>query len=148
MVKILGVPVPPLDRVLAGVAVAAQDLDRLLGHPDRGLPATSLDMDPSARSNGLPARAIQAARQVSSRAASTAAAMSASWNATPWFCPIGRPNWTRVRAYSVANSVAARATPTAIAATEGRDASNVFIAACSPPRPPSRIRASRWSSFP
>src|SRR5579859_7563735 len=147
MVKILGVPVPPLDRVLAGVAVAAQDLDRLLGHPDRGLPATSLDMDPSARSNGLPWRAIHAARQVSSRAASTAAAMSASWNATPWLAPTGLPNCTRVCTYSAAYSTAARPTPTAIAATDGRDASNVFIAACSPPRPPSRTRASRRSSF-
>src|ERR1035441_2817743 len=32
-------------------------------------------------------------------------------------------------------------------ATEGVDASTVFIAACPPPRPPSRIRARRWSSF-
>ena len=35
-------------------------------------PATSLDIEPSAWSNGRPCRAIQAARQVSSRAASTA----------------------------------------------------------------------------
>jgi hypothetical protein len=48
-------------------------------------------------------------------------------NATPWFWPIGRPNWTRVREYSAAYSTAARATPTAIAATPGREASNVFI---------------------
>src|ERR1039457_4243114 len=99
-------------------------------------PATSLDIDPSAPVNGLPCRAIQAARQVSRRAASTEARMSASMNATAWFCPIGRPNWTRVREYSAAYSTAARATPTAIAATPGRDASHVFIAACSPPRPP------------
>src|SRR5580698_10826004 len=81
-------------------------------------PATSLDIDPSARVNGLPCRAIQAARQVSRRAASTEAAMSASMNATPWFCPIGRPNCTRVREYSAAYSTAARATPTAIARSE------------------------------
>ena len=82
-------------------------------------PATSLHIEPSAWSSGMPWRAIQAARQVSSRAASTEACMSASMNATPWFCPIGRPNWTRSRAYSVAYSTAARATPTAIAATLG-----------------------------
>src|SRR6202046_645033 len=99
-------------------------------------PATSLDIDPSARVNGLPCRAIQAARQVSRRAASTEAAMSASMNATPWFCPIGRPNWTRVREYSAAYSTAARATPTAIAATPGRDASNCFPPALPPPAPP------------
>ena len=80
-------------------------------------PATSLDIDPSAWASGLPCRAIQAARQVSRRAASVAARMSASMKATAWFCPTGRPNCTRVLAYSVAYSTAARATPTAIAAT-------------------------------
>src|SRR5688572_953123 len=38
----LRVAVPPLHRVLAGVAVAAEDLDRLLGHLDRGLPGEQL----------------------------------------------------------------------------------------------------------
>jgi hypothetical protein len=57
--------------------------------------ATSLEIDPSAWSRASPCRAIQAARQVSSRAASTAARMSASMKPTAWFCPIGRSNWTR-----------------------------------------------------
>src|SRR5260370_37737486 len=35
--KDLGVAVPALDGVVAGVAVAAEYLDRLLGDPDRGL---------------------------------------------------------------------------------------------------------------
>jgi hypothetical protein len=43
------------------VAVAVEELDRLLGHPDRRLPATSWDIEPSARSKALPWRAIQAA---------------------------------------------------------------------------------------
>src|SRR5450432_1075665 len=34
----LGVPVPALDGVFAGVAVAAEDLDGLLGDADSGLP--------------------------------------------------------------------------------------------------------------
>jgi hypothetical protein len=55
-----------------------------------------LDIEPSARRNGRPCRAIQAARQASRRAASTEACMSASMNATAWFCPIGRPNWIRL----------------------------------------------------
>src|SRR3954451_13549716 len=38
----LGVAVPALDRVLAGVAVAAEDLDGLLGDPDRGLTGVEL----------------------------------------------------------------------------------------------------------
>ena len=38
----LRVAVPALDRVLADVAVAAHDLDRLLGHPDRGLAGVEL----------------------------------------------------------------------------------------------------------
>ena len=32
----LGVAVPALDGVLAGVAVPAEDLDRILGHPNGG----------------------------------------------------------------------------------------------------------------
>src|ERR1035441_2100342 len=38
----LRVPVPALHRVLAGVPVAAEDLDRLLGDPDRRLPRDEL----------------------------------------------------------------------------------------------------------
>src|SRR3954468_16275884 len=38
----LRVAVPALDRVFAGVAVAAEDLDGLLGHPDRGLAGVQL----------------------------------------------------------------------------------------------------------
>ena len=38
---------------------------------------------------------------------------SASWNAIPWFCPIGRPNTTRCFAYSVARRSAARPMPSA-----------------------------------
>ena len=57
--------------------------------------ATSLDIDPSAPSRAMPCRAIQAARQVSSRAASTPACMSASMKPTAWFCPMGRPNAIR-----------------------------------------------------
>src|SRR5215472_12763825 len=110
-------------------------------------PANSLDIEPSALANLWPRLAIQAARQVSSLAASTPACMSASMNAIAWFWPIGLPNCTRSVAYSVAYSTAALATPTAIEATVGRDASNVFIAACSPPAPPSASLASRASSF-
>ena len=73
-------------------------------------------------------RAIHAARHASSRAASTDARMSASWKATPWFCPIGRPNWVRVREYSVANSAAARRRP--------------------PPSPPPKAGMPRTSSWP
>src|ERR1022692_3693723 len=99
-------------------------------------PATSLDIDPSAPVNGLPCRPIQAARQVSRRAASTEARMSASMNATAWFCPIGRPNWTRVREYSAAYSTAARATPPAIPATPGRDPPKPLPRAPPAPAPP------------
>src|SRR5579863_613219 len=38
----LRVPVPSLHREVPGVAVAAQDLDGLLGDPDRGLPRDQL----------------------------------------------------------------------------------------------------------
>src|ERR1700685_2775430 len=38
----LRVSVPALDRVLAGVPVPAEDLDGLLGDPDRGLPRHQL----------------------------------------------------------------------------------------------------------
>src|SRR5689334_13292581 len=38
----LGVTVPPLDRVLPHVAVAAEDLDRLLGDAHRRLPRLQL----------------------------------------------------------------------------------------------------------
>jgi len=58
-------------------------------------PATSLDIDPSAAVNCWPVRAIHAARQTSSRAASIEVFMSASMNAIAWFSMIGRPNCTR-----------------------------------------------------
>ena len=60
--------------------------------------STSFDIEPSALASLRPCLAIHAARQVSSRAASTDAAMSASMKAIAWFCPIGWPNCTRVRA--------------------------------------------------
>src|SRR5215469_1404142 len=94
----LRVPVPSLDREVPGVPVAAEDLDGLFGARTAVSPATSLDIEPSARSNLRPCRAIQAARQVSSRAAATAVCMSASMNATAWFWPTGLPNCTRCRA--------------------------------------------------
>ena len=60
--------------------------------------AKSFDIEPSAAVNGLPARAIQEARQTSSRAASIWVRMSASWKAMPWLSMIGRPNCSRVLA--------------------------------------------------
>jgi len=75
--------VPPLHRQLTTIPVPAEDLDGRLGDQTAVSPATSFDIDPSARVNGLPYRAIQAARQVSRRAASTEACMSTSMNATP-----------------------------------------------------------------
>src|SRR3954467_5560375 len=45
----LRVAVHPLDGVLAGVAVAAQDLHRLLGNPDRGLTGEQLALRPLGR---------------------------------------------------------------------------------------------------
>ena len=71
-------------------------------------------------SNGLPCRAIQAARQTSRRAASIRVCMSASMNAIAWFWPIGRPNCSRSRRSRGRTSYAARATPTAMRATPGR----------------------------
>jgi hypothetical protein len=54
-----------------------------------------LDIDPSAFSNGWRCAAIQAARQVKSRAESISAAMSASGKDTPWFSMIGSPKASR-----------------------------------------------------
>ena len=95
---------PPLDRVLADVAVAAEDLDRLLGDPHRLPPALSFDIEPSPLSNGLPVGPIHAARHTSSREASSSVFMSASLKAIDWFSMIGRPNWPRSLAYSRAYS--------------------------------------------
>src|ERR1700751_3701339 len=38
----LGIPMHPLDRVVAGVAVAAEDLDRFIGDVNRGLAGEQL----------------------------------------------------------------------------------------------------------
>ena len=57
--------------------------------------ALSLDIEPSACSNGLRWAAIHAARQVSRRAASMSAARSASGNEMPWFSMIGWPKASR-----------------------------------------------------
>ena len=87
----LGVAVPALDGVLAGVAVAAEDLDRFLGRPDRDLRCLVLVIEPSAFLKP-PLRASQAARQISSRAASISVIMLASLKAIAWFMMIGLPN--------------------------------------------------------
>ena len=52
----------------------------------------------SSNCNGSLRDTIQPARQVSSRAASSAMSMSASMNDTPWFAITGFPNCVRSRA--------------------------------------------------
>ena len=54
------VTVHALDRVVAGVAVAAKDLDGLIRHVDSGFASASLAIDPSALVKGLLLRAIPA----------------------------------------------------------------------------------------
>ena len=74
------VAVVPLDAVLDGVAVAAEDLDRLVGDTRWRLSeANSLAMAASCCGAG-PDLCSHAARKVSSRAASSSVAMSASMN--------------------------------------------------------------------
>ena len=60
---------------------------------------------------------LAAARRVSSSAASSCVAQSASWNPTPWKRPTGWPNCLRVAAHSVTASSTRRARPTLVAAT-------------------------------
>ena len=81
-----------------------------------------------------------AACSVSSSAASTATAMSASWKPTPWNCPTGWPNCWRVAAQSRADSSTRRARPTLVAATVSRLAPSQ-VSMRSSPRPSSPSRA-------
>jgi hypothetical protein len=90
----------------------------------------------------VPASHFAAARRVSSSAASSAVAQSASWNPTPWNRPTGWPNCRRLAAHCVTASSTRRARPTLVAATVSRVAPSHWPIR-SKPRPswPSRFRA-------
>ena len=94
----LRVAVPLLDRQVAHVAVAAADLDRLLGGPHRDLGRLELRHRALAVVEVHVLGAIQEARQVSSRAASSSVARSASANEMPCLSRIGSPNASRLEA--------------------------------------------------
>ena len=72
---------------------------------------------------------------------STAAAISASRNWSPWNSAIAVPNWCRSRAYAIAQSKAAWASPVAQAAMPSRPESNADRA-IRIPSPSSPIRRS------
>ena len=103
-VEDLGVAVPALDGVLAGVAVAAEDLDGPLGDPHGG--AAGLEL-------GLRALGVHVLAVAGEPGGTVARAggrrrsrciMSASMNAIDWFMMIGLPNALRSWAYSRAYS--------------------------------------------
>src|SRR4030042_2226198 len=84
---------------------------------------------------GLPRSMSQAARQMTSRAASTSMAIWAILKAVAWNEAMGLPNWTLVLEYSTAYSRAARAMPIPAAPTAARVLSHVRRATMNP-RPP------------
>ena len=92
----LRVAVPALDRVLAHVAVAAEDLDRAPRSPTpRSRPPSACSSSLRRSRTACRCAPIHDARHTSSRAASISVFMSASLNAIAWFSMIGRPNCTR-----------------------------------------------------
>ena len=81
----------------------------------------------------------QAARRVSSSAASISVAMSARLKPMPWNRPIGCPNCRRVAAHSVLSSSTRLARPTLVAATVSRLAPSHWPSRSNPcPSSPSR----------
>jgi hypothetical protein len=90
----------------------------------------------------VPPSHLAAARNVSSSAASSCVAQSASWNPTPWNRPTGWPNCLRVAAHSVTASSTRRARPTLVAATVSRVAPSHCPIRSNPcPSSPSRFAA-------